>query len=73
MEVSGQLHALAVLLPGKCPPVPLWIGGWLDPRVSLDDVEKRKFVTPPGLEFRPLGHQTRSQSLYRLRCPGPHM
>jgi hypothetical protein len=39
-------------------------------RASLDDVEKRKFLTLPGLELRPLGRLARSQSLYRLRYPG---
>jgi hypothetical protein len=24
-----------------------WIGGWVDPRAGLDDVEKRKFLTLP--------------------------
>jgi hypothetical protein len=42
----------------------------LDPRASLDDVEKRKFLTLPGLELRHLGRPARSQSLYRLRSPG---
>jgi hypothetical protein len=37
------------------------------PRIGLDDVEKRKFLTLPGPELRPLG---RSQSLDRLRYPG---
>jgi hypothetical protein len=46
------------------------IGGWVDPRVGLDDVEKRKFLILAGLELRPLGRQARSQSLYRLRYPG---
>jgi hypothetical protein len=27
------------------------IGGWVDLRASLDDVEKRKFLTLPGLEL----------------------
>jgi hypothetical protein len=40
-----------------------WIGGWVGPRAGLDDVEKRKFLTLPGLELRLL-------SLYRLRYPG---
>jgi hypothetical protein len=30
-----------------------WIGGWVDSRAGLDDVEKRKFLTLPGLELRP--------------------
>jgi hypothetical protein len=40
------------------------------PRTSLDDVEKGKFLTLPGLDLRPLGRPARSQSLYRLRYPG---
>jgi hypothetical protein len=31
-----------------------WIGGWAGPRAGLDDVEKRKFLTLPGLELRPI-------------------
>jgi hypothetical protein len=46
------------------------MGGWVDPRAGPDDVEKRKFLTPPGLELRPLGRPASSQSLYRLRYLG---
>jgi hypothetical protein len=28
-----------------------WAGGWVDPRAGLDDVEKTKFLTLPGLEL----------------------
>jgi hypothetical protein len=42
----------------------------VDPRASLGDVEKRKFLTLPGLELRPLGRPACNQSLYRLRYPG---
>jgi hypothetical protein len=48
LEVSGQVHAPAALPPGKKPHVTYWIGGWVGPRASLDDVEKRKFLTLPG-------------------------
>jgi hypothetical protein len=41
-----------------------WIGGWVDPRAGLDDVKKRKFFTPPGLELQSLGYPDRDQSLY---------
>jgi hypothetical protein len=37
-----------------------WIGGWVDLRAGLDDLEKRKFLTPPGLELRLLGRPARS-------------
>jgi hypothetical protein len=47
-----------------------WIGGWVVPRAGFDAVEKRKLLTLPGLELRPLGHPSRSQSLYGLRNPG---
>jgi hypothetical protein len=43
-----------------------WIGGWLDSRAGLDDLEKKKFLILTGLELRPLGRPTRRQSLYRL-------
>jgi hypothetical protein len=59
--------------PAPLPPPPPgthWIRGWVEPRARLDDVEKRKFLTLLGLEFRPLGRPARSQSLYRLRYPG---
>jgi hypothetical protein len=45
------------------------MGGWVGPRAGLDPVEKRQFVTLPGL--RPLCCPARNQSLYRLHSPGP--
>jgi hypothetical protein len=50
---------------GKSPRYPLE-RIWVDPRAGLDDGEKRKFLTLPGLELRPLGRPARSQSLSRL-------
>jgi hypothetical protein len=55
--------------PGERAPVTHWIGGWVGPRTGLDDLEKRKFLTLPGLEPLTLGRPARSQSLYRLRYP----
>jgi hypothetical protein len=46
-----------------------WIGGWVDPRAGLNDVEKRKFLTLPGIELRPLVCPVHSQSLYRILYP----
>jgi hypothetical protein len=46
-----------------------WIEGWVGPRTGPEDVEKRKFLTLPGLELQTLGRPARSQSLYRLRYP----
>jgi hypothetical protein len=37
------------------------IGGCVGPRTGLDAVEKRKFLTLPGLEIRPLDRAARSQ------------
>jgi hypothetical protein len=45
---------------GERAPGTHWIGGCVDPRAGLDDVEKRKFLTLPGLELRPLGSPARS-------------
>jgi hypothetical protein len=49
------------------------IGGWVDPRAGLDDMEKRKFLTLPVLELRSLGRSARSQLLYQLRYPGSQL
>jgi hypothetical protein len=48
--------------PGERVPGTRWIGGWVDRRASLDNLEKGKFLTLPGLELRPLGPLARSQS-----------
>jgi hypothetical protein len=61
MEMSGQLHAPAVLTPGTH-----WIGGWVDPTDGLDAEEKRKNLLLP--KSNP-GHPTRIPSLYRLSYP----
>jgi hypothetical protein len=55
---------------GSFTPGTHWIGGWVQPRAGLDDEEKTKFLTLPGLKLRFLGRPARSQSLYRLRYPG---
>jgi hypothetical protein len=52
---------------GRFAPGTNWIGSWVDPRIGLDDVERREFLALQGLELRPLDLPTRSQSLYRLR------
>jgi hypothetical protein len=62
--MSGQLH------PRERAPGTHWIGGWVGPRVGLDDVKNRKFLTLPGLEFRPIGRPARNQLLYQLPYPG---
>jgi hypothetical protein len=46
--------------PGERAPGTHWIAGWVDLRAGLDDLEKRKFLTLPGLELRPLGRPARS-------------
>jgi hypothetical protein len=53
--------------PGCFTPGAHSIGGGVDPRAGMDDVEKREFVTLSGLELRPFSRQARCQSLYRLR------
>jgi hypothetical protein len=36
---------------GERTPVTHWVGGRVDPKAGLDDLEKRKFFTLPGLEL----------------------
>jgi hypothetical protein len=69
LEVSGQLHSPTSLAPRKEPRYPLdrRLSG---PKTGLDDMEKRKFLTLPGLELRHFSRPARNQSLYRLRYPG---
>jgi hypothetical protein len=54
-SVSGQLHAPAALPPppstGERAPGIFWIGGWVDPRAGVEDVEKLKFFILPGLQL----------------------
>jgi hypothetical protein len=38
-------------MPGERAPGTHWIGGSVDPRAGLDDVEKRELLTPPGLDY----------------------
>jgi hypothetical protein len=45
LQVNGQLH-----VPASLPPLVRRLDG---PKVGLDDLEKRKFFTLPGLELRP--------------------
>jgi hypothetical protein len=40
--------------PRKWAPGTNFIGGWVDPRAGLDDMEKWKFFILPGLEIPPL-------------------
>jgi hypothetical protein len=49
------------LTPRERAPGTHWIGGWVDPRAGLDDVERRKFLTLPRFELRSLGRPGRSQ------------
>jgi hypothetical protein len=69
--IGGEWSAsrLGHFTPGERAPDTHWIGGWVDPRAGLDDMEKRKFLTLPGLELRPHRRPARSQSIYRLRYP----
>jgi hypothetical protein len=46
-------------IPGEGTPDTHWIG-WVSPIAGLDDVENRKFLTPPGLELLPVGRPARS-------------
>jgi hypothetical protein len=46
--------------PGRFTSGTHWIGGWVDLSAGLDDLEKRKFFTLPGLELRPLCRPARS-------------
>lgn len=46
MEVNIQLCALTTLLPRKEASGTFFMGGWMDPRDSLNIVANRKIPTP---------------------------
>jgi hypothetical protein len=58
--VSDQLHAPKALLSGKSS-APNWIGGRVGPKADLVCMQKRKFLTQPGLQLRLLGRPVHSQ------------
>jgi hypothetical protein len=58
--MSGQFHAPVAFTPGERAPGTHCIGGCVGPRAGLDNVEKRKFFTLPGLELRPIDRPVRS-------------
>ena len=65
MWVGGQHHALAALPPKKNAGAHS-TGGWVGPRAGLNERGKSR---PTG--FRSQNRPDRSESLYRLRYPGP--
>jgi hypothetical protein len=67
--VGDQWSALPL---GKEPPGTHWIGGWADPRASLDNMEKRKFLTLPGLKLCPLAIQPVASRYPDYAIPAPH-
>jgi hypothetical protein len=70
--VGGEWSAsrLGHFPPGERAPGTLWIVGWMGPRTSLEDVERRIILTLLGLELRRLARPARSHSLYPLRYLG---
>jgi hypothetical protein len=67
--VSGQLHA-PVALPGERASGAHWIEGWVSPTASPDDVEKRKFLTPPSLEASVVQPVASRYADYAVPAPG---
>jgi hypothetical protein len=59
-EWSASRYAPAALYSGERAPGIHSIGGWVDPRAGLDDIENRKFFSLPGLELRLLGRPART-------------
>jgi hypothetical protein len=51
-------------------PGPVWTGGWVGPRAGVDGCGKSR---PPPTGIRSPHRPARSQSLYRLSYPGPHV
>jgi hypothetical protein len=67
MGVGGQLHAPAALTLGKRPGTH-FMGGWWAPGTGWTGAEN---LAPTGI--RSPDRPARSESLYRLRYPGPRI
>jgi hypothetical protein len=60
VDVKNHVFLASVLVGGEWPasglgrftPGTHWTGGWVSPTAGLNDMEKRKLLTLPGLEFR---------------------
>jgi hypothetical protein len=52
-----------IFIPGEGAPGTHWVGCGMDPRVGMDNVEEKKFLTLLGPELRALGRPARSQSM----------
>jgi hypothetical protein len=65
--VVGELSASRPgrFTPGERATDTNWIGGWVDPRAGLDDVENRKFLTQPLHRF----YVTTDPVTSLLTCP----
>jgi hypothetical protein len=56
MELSGQLHAPAVLPPGKQVPGTHCVGSWIDPQSRSERCGVQKNLLPlSGIDIRPIG------------------
>jgi hypothetical protein len=66
MEESSKLHVPATLPPGEIATGTHWIGYWVDPRASLDALQKKISGFNRKLKAGP---PARSPSLYRLNYP----
>jgi hypothetical protein len=56
---------------GERVPGTYWIGGWVDPRADLHDVEKRKFLTLLGLNSDPSVVQPVASDYTDCAIPAP--
>jgi hypothetical protein len=69
LDLGTSWRWVVSFTPGERAPGTHWIGGWVDPRSSLHDVEKRKFLTLSGLELvvHYIVHTIIGSILYSLR------
>jgi hypothetical protein len=67
--VGGEWSAFrsGFFIPGEISPDTHRLGGWVDPRAGLDDMEKWKILRPTGTRTPT---SVCSQSLYWLHYPG---
>jgi hypothetical protein len=59
LDLGSRWRWVVSFTPRPLSPGAHWIGGWVDPRAGLDDLENRRLLTLPGVELRPLSRPAR--------------
>jgi hypothetical protein len=67
-----SVSRLGRFTPGERSPSTHWIGGWVGPRVTMDNIDKKIFLTLSRLELDPSVVQHVASRYTNYVIPAPH-